>query len=110
MMNKKKLNAVRNSAYNPNLKPHPWGDWADESVIPTGDGRTWKRFTDGYELIDLSGEEVVGFTRQISKKDVDGLMTTHHGAWLNDGAGVVDLGSYQTVREARKAVEEKLNG
>ena len=109
-MNKKQMNALKNSAYNPNLKPPPWGDWADESVIPTEDGRTWKRFTDGYELIDLSCEEVVGFTRQISKKGEDGLMTTHHGAWLNQGAGVVDLGSYQTVREARKAVEEKLNG
>ena len=109
-MNKKQMNALKNSAYNPNLKPHPWGDWADESVIPTEDGRTWKRFTDGYELIDLSGEEVVGFTRQISKKGEDGLMTTHHGAWLNDGASVVDLGSFDTVRQARQAVEEKLNG
>ena len=106
-MNKKKLNAVKNAAYNPNLKPHPWGNWADEKEIPSDFG-TWKDGTEGYRLV-AGDDQVLGFTRQISKKDVDGLMTPSYGAWINDGAGVEDLGSYQTVREARKAVEERLN-
>tara|TARA_R100000808_G_scaffold400_1_gene2114 strand:- start:1454 stop:1777 length:324 start_codon:yes stop_codon:yes gene_type:complete len=107
-MNKKQMNALKNSAYNPNLKPHPWGNWADEKEIPTDFG-TWKDGTEGYSLV-ADGDQVLAFTREISKKDVDGLMKVHHGAWINDGASVVDLGSFDTVRQARKAVEEKLNG
>ena len=107
-MNKKKLNAVKSAAYNPNLKPHPWGSWANEKEIPTDFG-TWKDGSEGYRLV-ADDDQVLAFTREISKKDVDGLMKVHHGAWINDGASVVDLGSYDTVRQARQAVEEKLNG
>ena len=106
-MNKKKLNAVKNSSFNPNLKPHPWGNWADEGVIPSDQG-TWHKGSEGYRLV-ADDDQVLAFTREISKKDVDGLMTTSYGAWINDGASVVDLGSYDTVREARQAVEERLN-
>jgi hypothetical protein len=107
-MNKKKMQAVRNSSFNPNLKPHPWGSWADEKEIPSAFG-TWKDGSEGYRLV-ADDDQVLAFTREISKKDVDGLMKVHHGAWINDGASVVDLGSYDTVREARQAVEERLNG
>ena len=107
-MNKKKLNAVRNSAFNPNLKPHPWGSWADEGVIPSDQG-TWHKGSEGYRLV-AEDDQVLAFTREISKKDVDGLMKVHHGAWINAGAGVEDLVSYDTVRQARQAVEERLNG
>jgi len=115
-MTKKQMQAVKNSAFNPKLeggipyKPHTWGDYSDEPIIPSELG-VWKRFTDGYELIEESEDlTVLGFTRQISKKDVDGLMKVHHGAWINDGASVVDLGNFETVRQARKAIEERLNG
>ena len=116
-MTKRQLKALKNSAFNPKLeggipfKPHAWGDYSDEPIIPSELG-TWKRFTDGYELIDKSSDDlrVLGFTRQISKKDEAGELVVFHGAWVNDGASVVDLGNFETVRQARKAIEENLNG
>lgn len=115
-MTKRQLKALKNSAFNPKLeggipfKPHAWGDYSDEPIIPSELG-TWKRFTDGYELIEESEDlTVLGFTRQISKKDEAGELVVFHGAWINRGAKIEDLGNFDTVRQARKAIEENLNG
>ena len=115
-MTKRQLKALKNSAFNPKLeggipfKPHAWGDYSDEPIIPSELG-TWKRFTDGYKLIEESEDlTVLGFTRQISKKDEAGELVVFHGAWINRGAKIEDLGNFETVRQARKAIEERLNG
>ena len=107
-MTKRQLKALKNSAFNPKLeggipyKPHTWGDYSDEPIIPSELG-TWKRCTVGFELIEESEDlTVLGFTRQISKKDEAGELVVFHGAWINRGAKIEELGtSILSVKRGR---------
>jgi len=97
----------------PKVTYNSWDIWTNEKPIPSEFG-TWTEVwwtgpQPGYQLVAGDGQ-ILAFTREIPHVNpTDRLMTISHGAWLSDGASVVDLGSYDTVREARQAVEERLN-